>query len=215
MRAAWALCLAAGLSGCVVHLPAALAPEPLGPTPNVPIGPVTGQAHSVHFFSWKRYGDDTTEMAVKNAISGTQGDGLINQVVSRHVLCFPECRWPILTWSETEVEGTLVRYYRMPAWEKPEAAPPVKLEVGQRPPEQRLVERMLDLFLQDPQKAADFYATLDSGTRQHVAQFVISEKGQTTAVGWDFRISKNASADERRFLEWFVPAFTTYKVSGE
>jgi len=215
MHSAWALCLAPFLVGCVVHMPAALKPEPLGPTPNVPIGPVTGQAHSVHFFSWKQYGDDTTEMAVRHAIEGTQGDGLINQVVNRHVLCFPECRWPILTWSETQVEGTLVRYYRVPVWEKPETAPSVKLDVGQPPPEQRLVERMLDLYLQNPLNAADFYAALDSDTRQHVAQFVLSEKGQPAAIGWNFRISKNAGADERRFLEWFVPTFTTYKVSDE
>jgi hypothetical protein len=215
MRSAWALGLAAALAGCAVHMPAALAPEPLGPTDYLPIGPVTGQAHSVHFFSWRRYGDDTTEMAVQNAIAGTQGDQVINRVVMRHVMCFPECRWPILTISETSVEGTLVRYNRMPVWEKPQPTPPVKLEVGQPPPAQRLVERMLDLYGQDPKQAADFFATLDEDGRRHVVQFVISAKGTTAAVGWDFKPSKNLGADERRFVEWFVASYTTYKVVGE
>lgn len=215
MRAAWLVLLSALACGCVEQLPADLPASALGTTEDVPIGPVSGRAHSLHFFGWRRFGDDTTDAAVRNAKKGRQEDDLINVTVERRALCFPLCRYALLTWSETSVDGTLVRYHGLPDWKKPEASEAPALQAGRRPPAAELLERLMHLYSQSPADAAEFFASLDHASRQGVIERVLSEKGRTSAQGWIFKIPRDAPAAEKKFLAWFVGAYTTYQPLDE
>ena len=210
-----ALLFAALLGGCLEHLPADLPAARLGSTTDVPVGPASGRAYSVHFFDWRRFGDDTTAAAIANAKKLRPEEDLINATVNRKVLCFPACQWPIVTWSETSVEGTLVRYKRLPDWTKPEAPETQKLAVGQRPPAEALIDRLMHIYVQDPPQAAQFFASLDNGSRDETVRYVLAVKGLTSASGWTFRILKGTPAAEKKFLAWFVVAYTTYQPLDE
>ncbi len=211
MNRAWGLLILSGLlSACLEHLPASLPSAALGTTDDIPIEPVAGRASSVHFFGWRRFGDDTTEAALKNARKGKDGDGLINVLVNRKILCFPACDWPFVTWSETSVEGTLVRYKRMPTDEKIEPILPARLPAGQPPQAEALVERLMHIYLQEPQAASEFYLSLSNETRHEIAEHVLSKKGLLTQGG-NFLILKSTTPQERKFLVWFVAAYTTYQ----
>ncbi|MBI3553052.1 MAG: hypothetical protein HY077_11105 [Elusimicrobia bacterium] len=203
------------VSGCIEHLPATLPPSQLGVTDSVPVGPAEGLARSFHFFGWRRFGDDTTESAIRAAKKGNQDLDLINVLVDRRVHCLPACEAAFFTWSETEVRGTLVRYKRLPDWEKPQSPDLTKFAPGRGPPAEPLLERLMHLYAQDPKSAAEFYQSLDHDTRRQLVELVVSEKGLTTGQGWTFRIPKSASPEEKRFLAWFVGTYTTYQPLDE
>ena len=201
----------AGLAACVEQLPASLPPAQLGVTDSVPIRPASGVARSVHFFGWRRFGDDTTAAAIQLA-KGTDHDlDLVNVLVDRRVHCFPACDAALITWAETAVTGTLVRYKGMPEWEKPKAPAAPRLDPGHAPPDDAVLERLMHLHSEDPKGAAEFYNSLDRAAQDRIVQLVLSKRGRTTAQGWVFRIPKDASAAEKRFLGWFVATYTTYQ----
>lgn len=210
-----ALLLSPLLAGCLQHLPADLPSIPLGSTSDVPVGPATGRAHSVHFFGWRRFGDDTTDAAIADAKKAAPEDDLINVAVNRKILCFPACDWALVIWAETQVDGTLVRYRRLPEWKRPSTPAPAPLPVGERPPAEPLLARLMHLYEKSPAEAAEFFASLDNASRKEVIDEVVSSKGKTSTTGWTFHIPSAAPPEEKKFLAWFVGRYTTYQPLDE
>ncbi len=195
-------------------MPTSLPPPNVGVTDTIPLGEATGSAHSVHFFGWRRFGDDTTEAAIADAKKGNQDLDLIDPLVDRRVHCFPACNFAFITIGETTVTGTLARYKRMPDYEKPEAAKTEKLRLGKAPPIENLVERLIHLYGDDPKSAGDFYGSLAKETREQIEDQVVSGMGVLSQNG-TFRIPKDAPPERKQFLVWFVETYTTYQPLGE
>jgi hypothetical protein len=117
-RASFALALAGAalltLSACVVHMPAAVSSTSLGPQEQV-LDVRKGRSQSFYILFFGPFGNDSISAAVDNAIGDTDADTMMNVFVDRKKTYIPFPGLSLVTLTDTEVLGTLVRYKDMPS----------------------------------------------------------------------------------------------------
>lgn len=213
MRWAIAAALAAlGAAGCTERLPAPGVEPALGGALDVPLEVVTGRSSAWRLLAGPAFGDDSVDAALVDARrkGDLQADGIRLDSAERGVFCLPFCAFPLLSYIRTTVTATLVHSPRVKDKPSPPKPSSESLAIGEPPPTAPLEERLEHLYSQDPSAAESFFASLDPDTRAELVAYVVAERGQKDLSGDGYQLSAGLTADQRRFVLWFVGRFTTY-----
>lgn len=55
---------------------------------------------------------------------------------------------------------------------------------------------------------------LNVSERKAIGEYIVKEKGSTSAMSWAFKMSPNLSPEEKSFIIWFLPKNSEYKPTG-
>lgn len=209
----WALVLLS-FSGCTYYMPAAVSSTSIGNKGEIPVKVVSGSSEAYYWFAIGPFGDDSLQAALDDARSKGDGDTLANVFVDRKIFCFLNCYLPIYSSIETRITGTLVKYQdeRSAQFQKaPETQLPISGKSNGNIPPQVAYDQLLAAFGQDQLAAEAVHNAYSGQTRSNLKQFIITNRGDDSAWSWKLKIPANASENEKRFLNWYVKAYTSYK----
>jgi hypothetical protein len=90
--------------------------------------------------------------------------------------------------------------------------------ITQRQPDpsaRTLVDRLKSFYKTDPTEAENYYQSLKNETRKDIEDYVVSNLGLSPVYGQEFRAPAATTADDCRFMRWFLHEHTTYRLSAD
>lgn len=202
------------VSGCTHYMPAAVSSTSIGNHGEIPVKVVSGSSSANSFLFFGPFGDASLQAALEDARSQGDGDTIANVFVDRILFCFPACFLPIYSSVETRITGTLVKYQdeRALPFQKPVAKQQLIADGSQKNiPPQVAYDQLLAAFGQDQLTAEAVHNAYSGQTRSNLRHFVITKRGDDSSWNWKLKIPAHASENEKRFLNWYVKAYTSYK----
>lgn len=201
-------------SGCTHYMPTAVSSTSIGNQGEIPVKVVTGSSSASSFLFFGPFGDASMQAALEDARRYGDGDTLANVFVDRVLFCFPACFIPIYTSIETRITGTLVKYKdeRSLQFQK---APAMRVSTADGSkiniPPQAAYDQLLAAYSEDELAAEAVYKGFSRVTQGNLRHYVTTTRGDDSSWNWKLKIPASASENEKKFLNWYVKAYTSYK----
>lgn len=205
--------------GCVRYMPAGISSTSIGTKNEVPVKVTSGESSAVYVFFLGPFGNDSLEAAIENAKGKAQADSIANVFVDRKLTCYPFYPLCLITFIDTRVYGTLVKYKTdageelepMPGFTRDSSEQTIPATTEKVPEPEILYGYLMANYLESPAAASRYYLGLRYQAKNIVRNYILEKKGKASSWNWRFKIDRALADDQKSLVEWFLKTYTDYK----